>query len=160
MFAVAIPVIYNIAGGIDYASIDAMLPANEGVPVYNDTVTTGIISGSNFTVNLTVTPAQGNSSITNVSQLNNTIPQWIGINTSFWNYLPALNRVNFSSVIVNDNTTAFRVIYNANTTTTPTQNASDNVISNLATFFAIAPMYLIIIAAVGVITAILLLRKQ
>jgi ABC-type spermidine/putrescine transport system permease subunit II len=45
-------------------------------------------------------------------------------------------------------------------TTSPSQNASNNTMSALATFFTIGPIYLIVIAAVGIIAAILLLRGR
>jgi heme/copper-type cytochrome/quinol oxidase subunit 2 len=74
MFAVAIPVIYSVLGGVDYVAIDAQLNDHNG--------------------------------------------------------------------------------------TSPAQNASNNTLSALATFFTIGPIYLIVIAAVGIIGAILLLRGR
>jgi hypothetical protein len=42
--------------------------------------------------------------------------------------------------------------------TTPATNASVNVLNNLGTFFTIGPIYLVVIAAVGIIAAVLYLR--
>ena len=44
--------------------------------------------------------------------------------------------------------------------TTPATNASENVLANLNTFFTIGPIYLVVIAAVGIIAAVLLLRGR
>jgi len=46
------------------------------------------------------------------------------------------------------------------TTSTVATNASNNVLTNLATFFTIGPIYLVVVAAVGIIAAILLLRGR
>ena len=46
------------------------------------------------------------------------------------------------------------------TTTTPATNASTNVLTNLNTFFTIGPIYLVVVAAVGIIAAVLLLRAR
>jgi len=43
---------------------------------------------------------------------------------------------------------------------TPAVNASQNVITNLNTFFTIGPIYLVVVAAVGIIAAVLLLRGR
>jgi len=44
--------------------------------------------------------------------------------------------------------------------TTPATNASTNVLTNLNTFFTIGPIYLVVVAAVGIIAAVLLLRGR
>jgi len=46
------------------------------------------------------------------------------------------------------------------TKNTPATNASENVITNLNTFFTIGPIYLVVVAAVGIIAAVLLLRGR
>ena len=46
------------------------------------------------------------------------------------------------------------------TGTTPAANASDNLITNLNTFYQIGPIYIIVIAAVAIIGAILVLRAK
>jgi cytochrome bd-type quinol oxidase subunit 1 len=43
---------------------------------------------------------------------------------------------------------------------TPATNASGNVLTNLNTFFTIGPIYLVVVAAVGIIAAVLLLRGR
>ena len=43
---------------------------------------------------------------------------------------------------------------------TPAANASDNIVTNLETFFSIGPIYIVVVAAVGIIAAILLLRGR
>jgi ABC-type spermidine/putrescine transport system permease subunit II len=42
----------------------------------------------------------------------------------------------------------------------PATNASNSLLSNLATFFTIGPIYLVVVAAVGIIAAVLLLRGR
>jgi len=46
------------------------------------------------------------------------------------------------------------------TNTTPATNASNNLLTNLNTFFTIGPIYLVVVAAVGIIAAVLLLRGR
>ena len=46
------------------------------------------------------------------------------------------------------------------TNVTPAANASDNLITNLNTFYQIGPIYIIVIAAVAIIGAILVLRTK
>jgi hypothetical protein len=48
----------------------------------------------------------------------------------------------------------------AGLTGTPATNASNSVIANLNTFFTIGPIYLVVVAAVGIIAAVLLLRGR
>jgi|GEM_PF-3167999 len=79
MFAISIPIIYSILGGVDYSSVDATLAAGLG-----------------------------------------------------------------------ENTTL----------STHATNASNNVLTNLGTFFTIGPIYLVVVAAVGIIAAVLLLRGR
>jgi len=43
---------------------------------------------------------------------------------------------------------------------TPAANASQSVLINLNTFFTIGPIYLVVVAAVGIIAAVLLLRGR
>jgi len=43
---------------------------------------------------------------------------------------------------------------------TPAANASQNLLTNLNTFFTIGPIYLVVVAAVGIIAAVLLLRGR
>lgn len=45
-------------------------------------------------------------------------------------------------------------------TGTPATNASQVLLTNLATFFTIGPIYLVVVAAVGIIAAILMLRGR
>ena len=42
----------------------------------------------------------------------------------------------------------------------PASNASRNLLTNLETFFTIGPIYIVVVAAVGIIGAILLLRSR
>ena len=42
--------------------------------------------------------------------------------------------------------------------TTPALNASSALQSNLATFYTLGPIYIVVIAAVGIIAAVLLIR--
>jgi len=46
------------------------------------------------------------------------------------------------------------------TNRTPAANASDNLITNLNTFYQIGPIYIIVIAAVAIIGAIMVLRMR
>ena len=48
----------------------------------------------------------------------------------------------------------------AGLTGTPAANASNNLLTNLNTFFTIGPIYLVVVAAVGIIAAVLLLRGR
>ena len=50
--------------------------------------------------------------------------------------------------------------YDAALTGTPATNASNNLITNLSTFYQIGPIYLIVIAAVAIIAAIMVLRAR
>jgi len=43
---------------------------------------------------------------------------------------------------------------------TPAQNASNSLISNLGTFYQLGPIYIVVIAAVGIIAAILMIRGR
>lgn len=45
-------------------------------------------------------------------------------------------------------------------TETPATNASDQVITNLNTFYNIGPIYLVVVAAVGIIAAVMMLRGR
>jgi len=45
-------------------------------------------------------------------------------------------------------------------TGTPALNASDSLLTNVATFFTIGPIYLVVVAAVGIIAAVLMLRAR
>lgn len=47
----------------------------------------------------------------------------------------------------------------AGLTGTPAANASGNVLSNLDTFYSVGPIYIVVIAAVAIIGAIMYLRK-
>lgn len=49
---------------------------------------------------------------------------------------------------------------NAYNNSTAASNASALVLANVVTFFTIGPIYLVVIAAVGIITAILMLRRR
>ena len=81
MFAIAIPIIYSVLGGVDYTSVDRVFNAD--------------------------------------------VVGWDGSNGS-----------------------------------TPAANASQSVLTNLNTFFTIGPIYLVVVAAVGIIAAVLLLRGR
>jgi len=48
-------------------------------------------------------------------------------------------------------------IYNNSTVVT---NATDSLLTNVGTFFTIGPIYLVVVAAVGIIAAVLLLRGR
>lgn len=48
----------------------------------------------------------------------------------------------------------------AGLTGTPARNASDSLLTNVATFFTIGPIYLVVVAAVGIIAAVLMLRTR
>jgi len=50
--------------------------------------------------------------------------------------------------------------YDASLTGTPAQNASDNLLSNLGTFYQLGPIYIVVIAAVGIIAAVLMIRGR
>lgn len=43
---------------------------------------------------------------------------------------------------------------------TPAANASDSLISNMDTFYNLGPIYIVVIAAVGIIAAILMIRNR
>ena len=44
--------------------------------------------------------------------------------------------------------------------TTPAANASDTLITNLNTFYNLGPIYIVVIAAVGIIAAVLMVRGK
>jgi len=44
--------------------------------------------------------------------------------------------------------------------TTPAANASDNLLTNLNTFYNLGPIYIVVIAAVGIIAAVLMIRNR
>ena len=50
--------------------------------------------------------------------------------------------------------------YDAVLTGTPAQNASDNLTANLATFYNLGPIYIVVVAAVGIIAAVLMVRGR
>lgn len=50
--------------------------------------------------------------------------------------------------------------YDASLTGTPAQNASDSLQTNLATFYTLGPIYIVVIAAVGIIAAVLMIRGR
>jgi len=61
----------------------------------------------------------------------------------------------------------FNVIAAVDTTTidagltgTPAANATDDLLTNTETFYTVAPIALIVVAAVGILGYVLLLRKQ
>lgn len=43
---------------------------------------------------------------------------------------------------------------------TPATNASESLLTNLATFYTLGPIYIVVIAAVGIIAAIMLIRGR
>jgi len=43
---------------------------------------------------------------------------------------------------------------------TPAANASDSLSTNLATFYNLGPIYIVVIAAVGIIAAVLMVRGK
>ena len=45
-------------------------------------------------------------------------------------------------------------------TGTPATNASNNLQTNLATFYTLGPIYIVVIAAVGIIAAVLMIRGR
>ena len=48
----------------------------------------------------------------------------------------------------------------AGLTGTPASNASDALQTNLATFYTLGPIYIVVIAAVGIIAAVMLIRGR
>ena len=50
--------------------------------------------------------------------------------------------------------------YDAGLTGTPAQNASDNLLTNLNTFYNLGPIYIVVVAAVGIIAAVLMIRGR
>ena len=48
----------------------------------------------------------------------------------------------------------------ASLTGTPATNASGNLLTNLATFYTLGPIYIVVIAAVGIIAAVMLIRGR
>ena len=48
----------------------------------------------------------------------------------------------------------------AGLTGTPAGNASDALQTNLATFYTLGPIYIVVIAAVGIIAAVMLIRGR
>lgn len=45
-------------------------------------------------------------------------------------------------------------------TTTPAANATNSLLSNLATFYTLSPIYIVVLAAVGIIAAIMLIMGR
>jgi len=60
--------------------------------------------------------------------------------------------------------TALGGVWNATTENwagpSPATNASQSLLTNVGTFFTIGPIYLVVVAAVGIIAAVLLLRGR
>jgi len=61
----------------------------------------------------------------------------------------------------------FNVIASVDTTTidadltgTPAANATDDLLSNVETFYTVGPIALIVVAAVGILSYVLLLRRR
>ena len=50
--------------------------------------------------------------------------------------------------------------YDAGLTGTPAANASNNLITNMDTFYNLGPIYIVVIAAVGIIAAVLMVRMR
>ena len=50
--------------------------------------------------------------------------------------------------------------YDAGLAGTPAANASDNLITNMDTFYNLGPIYIVVIAAVGIIAAVLMVRMN
>jgi len=50
--------------------------------------------------------------------------------------------------------------YDAGLTGTPAANASNNLITNMDTFYNLGPIYIVVIAAVGIIAAVLMVRMN
>ena len=50
--------------------------------------------------------------------------------------------------------------YDAALSGTPAANASNNLISNLNTFYNLGPIYIVVVAAVGIIAAVLMVRGR
>jgi len=50
--------------------------------------------------------------------------------------------------------------YDAGLTGTPAANASDTLVTNLNTFYNLGPIYIVVIAAVGIIAAVLMIRNR
>lgn len=48
----------------------------------------------------------------------------------------------------------------AGLTGTPATNASEDLSTNLATFYTLGPIYIVVIAAVGIIAAIMMIRGR
>jgi hypothetical protein len=50
--------------------------------------------------------------------------------------------------------------YDSVLTGTPAENASNSLLENLATFYTLGPIYIVVIAAVGIIAAVLMIRGR
>ena len=50
--------------------------------------------------------------------------------------------------------------YDAALSGTPAANASNNLIANLNTFYNLGPIYIVVVAAVGIIAAVLMVRGR
>ena len=44
--------------------------------------------------------------------------------------------------------------------TTPAVNASESLLTNLSTFYQLGPIYIVVVAAVGIIAAVLMIRGK
>lgn len=44
--------------------------------------------------------------------------------------------------------------------TTPATNASNSLLTNLSTFYQLGPIYIVVVAAVGIIAAVLMIRGR
>ena len=46
------------------------------------------------------------------------------------------------------------------TLNTPASNASESLLTNLSTFYQLGPIYIVVVAAVGIIAAVLMIRGR
>ena len=171
LFAVSIPIIFSIMGGIDTSATDTDFQLASGTVTTSqennsaDWVSKGLIPwNSSFTTNITLTytPNGGTSAFSNVSMYNTTLSCWMGVPSANWSWdSPVSGNLSVDSYLLFTDVQAIRCNYSRlEPTITPAGNSSDNLIANVETFFSIGPIYLVVIAAVGIIGAILILRKQ
>ena len=165
MFAVAIPIVYSVVGGVDYATTDLNLRTGLiGLLNTTDYKTTGINPNTTTVLNLTNTPTNGASSIYNVSQFNSSVAHWYPFAAANWTYDATGNNITIDSGQTwrtqDRNTSIIQAKYYYETDFAPAGNSSNTLITNLGTFFTIGPIYLVVVAAVGIIAAVLLLRRR
>ena len=95
LFAVAIPIILSVSGGVDISATDTEFQLASGTVTTSqennsaDWVGKGLIPwNSSFTTNITLTytPNGGSSAFTNVSMYNTTLSCWMGVPSANWSW--------------------------------------------------------------------------